>query len=225
MSMSVVSTPAKAAQIESRTRAHSGLMNRLPLVLYSELSVSMSSESSLTTLELSMMRFSVTDLGRTTTFRLTARKWQSRVCELRIERNPDPDTRLTLIADQDCANAHVVLVGNLLDVLISEQRRIGRTERRVRLGDDPLLFEVLEQFVLRQVRVQLDLSEGDVRAQAGRKTRGELTWFAAGTTFAVFSSSSRTGSEKLQWGTRNLTSSTEKGFATERERTWTRRWP
>ena len=52
-----------------------------------------------------------------------------------------------------------MLVGNLFDVLVLQKRRVGRAERRVRLGHDALRLEVLEKLVLRQVRVQLDLRE------------------------------------------------------------------
>ena len=50
-----------------------------------------------------------------------------------------------------------MLVCNLFDVLVLQKRRVGRAERRVRLGHNALLLEVLEQLVLRQVRVQFDL--------------------------------------------------------------------
>jgi len=53
-----------------------------------------------------------------------------------------------------------MLVGDLLDLLVLEQRRVGRAERRVGLRDDGLRLEVGDEVVLREVRVELDLQGG-----------------------------------------------------------------
>lgn len=66
----------------------------------------------------------------------------------------------TLVADEDSADRDAMLVGDLLDLLVLEQRRVGRAERRVGLRDDGLRLEVGDEVVLREVRVELDLQGG-----------------------------------------------------------------
>jgi hypothetical protein len=62
-----------------------------------------------------------------------------------------------LITDTNRSDADPVLLRNLLDPLVLEQRRPGRSERTISFQKDPLLIAKRFQVVLRVVRVELDL--------------------------------------------------------------------
>jgi hypothetical protein len=108
------------------------------------------------------------------------------------------DTSTDEVAEEDGAWFDVVLFRDLGDGLFLEQRRTGRTERRVGLEEDageeedgvvragadrnpeggkrqrrdlPLFRAVLVQLVLRVVRVEFDLLDRDTYGQCGSSQR------------------------------------------------------
>lgn len=69
-----------------------------------------------------------------------------------------------------------MLVGDRFDILVRQERRVGRTEGRISLSDNVLGLEVLDELVLREIGVKLDLAgtkSGQVRADASNDGGGE----------------------------------------------------
>lgn len=62
-----------------------------------------------------------------------------------------------MIADEDGTGRDAVLVSDLDDLLVLEERRISRAEGGVSLRDDLVLLEEVDELVLGEVRVKLDL--------------------------------------------------------------------
>lgn len=88
-------------------------------------------------------------------------KHVSRKLTLRSDRfGKDDDAPVDLVADTDGSGADLVLLGDLDELLVLEQRSTGRTQGAVSLQEDTLVVAVLLQVVLRVVWVELDLVDG-----------------------------------------------------------------
>lgn len=62
----------------------------------------------------------------------------------------------TLVANENVSSSNSMRLGDLDNLGIFEKRGVGRAERRVGLGNDVLLVEVLDEVVLGEVGVELD---------------------------------------------------------------------
>lgn len=58
-----------------------------------------------------------------------------------------------MVADEDCTGLYAMLLGDLNNLGVLQERRVGRSEGRVRLGNDSLRLEVLDEVVLWFFRV------------------------------------------------------------------------
>lgn len=64
---------------------------------------------------------------------------------------------LTMVAQQHSTGRNVMLLSNLLNLLLLEQRRSSASQRTVCSNQDTLFLAVIHNFLLRQVRVVLNL--------------------------------------------------------------------
>jgi hypothetical protein len=64
---------------------------------------------------------------------------------------------LTVITQQHRSRRNIMFLSNLLNLLFLEQRRSSTSQRTIRSNQNPLLLAIIYNFLLRQVRVVLDL--------------------------------------------------------------------